>query len=443
MQMEIFAELKAPEFSVCIRYIDLFNYSRFSRDTNISLIFTNETAMKDIKRLTFDTVTLADIFKYTPNIDDMYSGCEVKLPSSYNHVSYIDNDCNRIFNTRKFHLSEFVCYAIQVKKSKNDTYYYSQLGYSLTHQSLLYTFELKYEHFDRADFIKLILNAYCDGDISCAYQNSFPDVSSAYGTPLFRNYNALKKTTSSNSYMVTYFTVTHNRLSAPYNTDCRDYTIDKKFIVVQRACYGRCLKNLTLTAFNKMPFSVPIGEPLNYKHIGIDDIRNSSRSHLLNEIDKKCSKACGHKDCHSVFTVTQVQTYKFGNRDLKFRINVPKKPSLVIHYKAKMAVAEVIIYSCSCIGTWLGISFLNLPTVLRSTVKCVKKLSSNGRVHAQTGLQAMNEYSRLHYIKLQRINKAHEIQIKLLQDEQVQSNKEVNELNLQIIEMTSRLMTKK
>lgn len=382
-QMEIFAELKAPELNICFRYIDLFNYKQYSAETKVTFAFTNETPLEDKKRETFDTVTVADIFKYTPSVSNMYSSYKVKIPNSYDHLSFKGQNCDTVFVTRKYYFGEFICYSIQVQKFENDTFYYRQIGYSLTQPSVLFHVNLRSEFFHGADFIKVIMSAYCNGVRSCTYSQSanhpFPDTSYAYGTPVIRNYNSIKQIVNSNSYMVTYFTMSHNRLPPPYDTHCRDYTFSKKFIG-KRDCYSQCLKKLTLTTFNKIPFSVPIGDALEFKHIGLNDIENSNTSHLLSQMDKQCYTLCYQDDCHSTFTVTRVLALKLGNNDLKLRVDVPKEPSLVIHYKAKFSFAEVIIYCCSCIGTWLGISFLNLPSIARSAINYAKNRHAHGRV---------------------------------------------------------------
>lgn len=358
--LKIFLELKAPELSVCIRYIDLFDYKQYSSDKNYTFKFVPGDYGNQ-KNETFDQVTVGDIFNYTPPTKGLFKSCTIKVPGKYGFIILTGKDCDDVMSVRKYYYSEFVCYAFLVRKFENDTYHYSHAAYALVRHLVLYDITLDEQTFRKADFMRLFMTAYCDGKPGCTYTlDRYPVSSFAYGDIISRgldeHYNAL-----SNIYAMDHFTVTHIRLPLPYREACISYRAVLGF-TGKSECLCITLLQATMDAFNKTPFSCPITGRLDWtldrKHVSISDI--NKRGSLVSDIERRAMHKCRWFSCTTSTTLTRTAVLKLPVKTMSFRIHVPKEPSLVIKYKARLLLAEAFIYITSTISIWLGVSYLSL-----------------------------------------------------------------------------------
>ena len=106
LSIDIPTELKSPDLSICLRYVDIIDIGRFSRDRNISIgeSDVNGKYSPFNIQLVQESVTIADIFNYTPSVDDIFLSCLARLPQSYEYKPANGNGCYELFTVVNFYL---------------------------------------------------------------------------------------------------------------------------------------------------------------------------------------------------------------------------------------------------------------------------------------------------------------------------------------------------
>ena len=102
LKLSIPGELPAPDLSVCFRYSDIFNVSRFNVNRTGDKLSEsqNEDAIKQIQSV----VTIADIFEYTPPTDLVIVKCRVRLPDEYRYREFNVSQCRESFKIYNFYV---------------------------------------------------------------------------------------------------------------------------------------------------------------------------------------------------------------------------------------------------------------------------------------------------------------------------------------------------
>lgn len=106
--------------------------------------------------------------------------------------------------------------------------------------------------------------------------------------------------------------------------------------------------------------------------------------------DKHCSNQCNQDDCQITYTITSVTESRGEKDDFRFSIFVPKEPSVVIYYIAKITLSEILIFCFSCIGTWLGLSVLTLSATICTIFRYFKIRPCINIVQVDNESQSMN-----------------------------------------------------
>ena len=111
LSIDIPTELEAPDLSVCLRYVDVLDIARFSRDRNISVGSADGDGKYSVDhiQLVQETVTIADIFAYTPDVDDIFLSCLTRTPQSYEYIPANGKKCYELFTIINFYLQGNKC----------------------------------------------------------------------------------------------------------------------------------------------------------------------------------------------------------------------------------------------------------------------------------------------------------------------------------------------
>lgn len=347
LDVDIPGKVVPPDLSLCFRYIDIFNTTRYAIDKNIQL--KNTKSPEDI-RLAQATVTIADIFDYTPATDEIFKSCMTRLHKTYTFEIRNGSRCFDVFTVDNYYMQEYICYRINWETATNVTYSYRNLAYALTYPGMFFGVRFDLDTFEAADNIKAIVHK--SGD--------FPFKSSAYAPSFSRNYEPEKKKAKYNYFQLAYALVSIRRLPAPYTTNCRDYNASGFASI--NDCIKECLVAKTLSMFDKLPFTTIATEKSDKKHINGADIANLTFSKILNDLENGCGSNCKHLDCIEQYSLTSVLKEEVGEDDsvLSFIVYVPRDPTFNITYHPKLTLTEYLIYVFSCFGTWFGLSAMNV-----------------------------------------------------------------------------------
>lgn len=136
----------------------------------------------------------------------------------------------------------------------------------------------------------------------------------------------------------------------------------------QPKCYSHCVRNGTLTKFNKLPFTsivVDGDQEANHFHVSTNDVYNDTFGDLLNEIQYRCYLKCKAPDCETTYYVTKALPRPLYRRAVGVRLMAPREPTTNVANSPKMEFVEYVIFVLSSLGTWLGLSVFDLNKIAR------------------------------------------------------------------------------
>lgn len=344
--VEIPSIFKLPAIVLCFRYMDLLNYDDIRRFENITIPLNNLTGFPFDFAVVMDALTISNIFKYSPKVSEVFDNCQIRDHDSYNFKSYKTRECLKAFDVTKFYSKEYLCYKISpITNLTFSTYYFTT---SLEFQNQIYGIALNKTAFKRFGTILPVMNN----------KDKLPLNSMGYAEIQRLKWNPTLKSHENYTFNLHYYSVTILRLPPPFPTSCLDYEI---FHNNQYWCRDVCIKNLTVTAFNKLPFSglITNGDSVNLKHISKHDLLNTTITNSFYYIVKNCMKKCKQLACHESYILTKHQASFYENSQ-RFKINQPREPFFTITFKPSIEALQFIIFVFSCFGTWFGISALSL-----------------------------------------------------------------------------------
>lgn len=138
----------------------------------------------------------------------------------------------------------------------------------------------------------------------------------------------------------------------------------------------RCLVDKVLKKLGKLPFSTLIAEDdfdndtINHNIITAQELHNDTIRTTLRTVERECSRTCPSHGCDSSIMVTELLlTGETADNSIQFRVNLPNFASFYVQYLPFMILNEYLIYVMSCLGTWLGVSVIELNPVEMFTRK--------------------------------------------------------------------------
>ncbi|KAI1279575.1 hypothetical protein HDE_14074 [Halotydeus destructor] len=332
------ALLKPLDLSVCLRYSHVFDYERFNLDHP-------EATLRRSVRYMHENVTIKDIFEYTPPTSQLFDSCVIRYPGDFKVTEIEDGQCADKISVKKFVTQGFICYtsSIELPDNMSPKYKYTQVSRSLEYMGTLFSIRLNIS----AGFMKMALHGW----------KTRPRYSI-----MFCPYIAMRF--EEGSVLAEQFALTANyvnitSLPPPYETMCRDY---QPQFWTQSECEFVCLRNMTLTLLDKTPYETfETDVKLDKKHVSLSDINNDTIVGILSKISETCDNKCRQIDCINYFSITKVIRSPLSKYEhTRIFVDMSREPSLHIIFKAVMAELDLVIYTLSSAGTWLGISVLTL-----------------------------------------------------------------------------------
>ena len=221
---------------------------------------------------------------------------------------------------------------------------------------------------------------------------TFPFISRQYSTVSIDSLHTVSGMRSNNNLFLTNSVVQQYTLPHPYDTKCIPLHYGAYF-----KCKRSCLSDAFRQHFNRAPCSVALDQEIDLCPISPADLQDQSARDKYAGITKTCEDACAYVPCSLQFTVTSVTAgERFNDSGLFVNVLMPQYALRSTHSVPVMTFIDYFSFTCSCFGTWFGISFLSLdPTRLQRKVKN-SNFSLLGRFRSQTLNQAPNHIVHHH-----------------------------------------------
>lgn len=366
LQLNVPTDVDIPAVSVCYTFADLINVAAVNAARNLTLQpmdWRNTSHIWTYKDDIQSTVTLQDIFKFTPPSDQVFNNKDIAIryPNGYVLAWYNATSAQSVFDVDKFFVQDFVCYRFQLRT--NGSYDYNKVMSSLSFQGMAYQLAFDWNKFNVSQVIVPTIHR----------SRTIPSDSLHFSPELKRFVNWSDDEPFVNVYSLTYQYIHNWRLPHPYHTKCIDYEQVYHTDFCRNNCTKsqllmRCKVNQTLRYFNKLPFTDIIGESerinMNYSLLHNRQLSHINISKIYHDIEKYCNDRFNRLACTDrVFMTRKISEEVLYTNESYIRVYVPLNPNIYIQYKPMLDLFEYLTYVMSCLGIWTGMSVYNLNIV--------------------------------------------------------------------------------
>lgn len=396
IKLDIPKKMSPPALSICWRYADLLNVNKLNNDHGLNIQPVNFSdrarTLTEIQR----GITLRQIFDYTPSVNEVYSSVKIRKPESFVITNEGEQVARRSFTIKKFYVQQHMCYRVEMNFTGK--YDYVEVSSAMAYPRVTYQFGFNYEKFKNVQILVPIIHragTWPRNDILFAPEMKRFDVGDS---------------TVINQMVLTYRYIYNEKLEEPYPTSCRHYNVDDKH-GSQSKCKAQCLINGTSHHMGRLPFEHIITEDdLRERWFDVDkkllhnlDLIDESTSNQLRHIASDCNASCWKDDCKSLFAITEYVRSGYDTNRISFRVMLPAVPNIIVKYHARMEFFEFATYVMSCLGTWLGLSILDL-----NPVKCIAE-NKNMIKNALSSLAGQRNYSHVSNAGVSRVIRTREM----------------------------------
>lgn len=345
ISMSFPVQLPPPALSVCFRFGDIADLDLVDKICPIN----RSWSPGQIHRKIFEKLTLRQIFDVVPESSNAIGYCNIRFPGRYVMKGYRKAYCYKFFNVTRYYMQEYMCY--RVIMNINDTYNFESVSQAESARGKIYNILFRLADFGRTESMSVII-----------HRKKVP-TNSRYYSPIIRR--AFTKNSSYSPYVKFHFTYSMTdieKLPSPYDTKCG--TIDG---LTMRDCKKKCLIDGTLATFNKLPFNwiIEHQDPtidINKHLIRKEDFMNATVDRTFDELELSCRVKCNIAHCHLTSYNTQLlSTDQEEDEDyMSFAVYLPQQQNILVKHVPLMEINEYLIYIMSCLGTWLGLSVMDV-----------------------------------------------------------------------------------
>ena len=329
---------------LCIRHYDILDRKRLAAETGYHMpaIVDLDEAVAEESILTLD-----QIFRYTPSVEEVTSACFYRSSNLTFDVRQ-KGACASLFNVSKSFTQELVCY-------KFEPLMQLRLSTEAAVQS-------RYKQYSIYDLTLSRVMGLANHVVPFAFVGSFPYVSRRFSqSTLMMRAGAGDGTTGpqANNW-INIFTsdFTIRKLPPPYQTACVDRPLDEYY-----TCKRDCLVRKFGKRFHKLPFTEYLEQPIHRKVIRTADLNNDTIRQEVRRMYEDCWRSCFFVACHSTFTKTTFRTILFKDFPFAFSAMTPTEADIVTTAQATMSFVEYFSFVSGCVSTWFGLHFLSLKRI--------------------------------------------------------------------------------
>jgi hypothetical protein len=345
-----------PRVAVCVRYTDIIDYDHLYRAKGIKLKRTN--SMFGVANIQ-SRLTIRDIFHYTRKEEDLVESVSLRKKEGFVLYNY-DKDIKSVLNITKFYLQEHLCYRIEVRD--NFIIPLKRITSSLHHSNIMMSLAFNSSFSTIDNFMTII------------FYGAVPSVSRYFCPTNDRLYNFDEKKIRNHRFIFAQARKEVHLKEPPYDTHCIRGSLGGVH------CTKECLFSLT-RLLNRVPFTEIITEPLDIKHINYFDLIDVTRGAIINEAYERCENRCEKvSSCDYDYTLTTIAGLRRDDRpqhDFQIFIKTPNKPTCIMTAEAMISLTEFVVYICSCVDIWFGLSFLSMNPFAFWAERRKKKLRRN------------------------------------------------------------------
>lgn len=344
--------IQPQALSFCTRYTDIMDYERLNNETGRNWEYT----MDHLKVKKYQKeLTLAEIFKFTPNIT--LKETRFRKSDTYDITMILGPAANEHVIVHKYVYLEYMCYKIMQKDLEQQSYdFYSETiampGFAWGVWIDLDNITDSNRHdkqnpLARAEIVKFTIH-----DVRTYPYRSLKSVPG-----LGRRYDHGVRVAHYNMFQSSKVELRSNLLPTPYESDCFDYSENGFHDEVH--CRQECVRNKMKKRFNKVPFSIIMNVSTDDHIAAFDDIVNPDFVRGWKQMSAECANfTCRRTSCVTVTDLTK--TIFMAIRNLRLWVMTPAEPWININARIAMNLVEFLTYVMGTIGTWTGITFVTL-----------------------------------------------------------------------------------
>ena len=339
-----------PGVSTCWSLSEIIDFRKLNKKYSLNRLQSSKYDWKYLFEILANE-TAESLFKATPSNETFFDknpACAIRFPDqmSWRHPWYNRDECLEIVKVEKYLNRLNMCYKISFKRDHGNL----NLKYvtsSPSNPGFIYMMFLNPEIFDR---MRLRYTAFAH---------------SAKSSPLFDSVSSIEKTITIDGRFrigIQFNPVSKTNLPPPFDTMCR--FDDTKF----KSGTEYFFHILNLATMAELGHVHTLGHVHDRYKLPILS-SNSFRNKSIDSRFKKLFKARTHlmyRICHLEYNLPKTSIEKYERTSLV--VYWPQDPGIDIFKVADQLLIDFIIYVCSSIGVWLGLSVFSVLNIITSFV---------------------------------------------------------------------------
>lgn len=330
-------------------------------------------------------LTVSQIFNITSKTDDIMKECAIRKPGSFTYRIPLLNqsECSSMFRIKKYVHRINMCYMLT--PYNEETYDFRETTLTPSNAARMYQIYFN----SRA----------CDNStLSSVY------VHTKMSSQLFDSiFTSDDWHTEPGQVTINYTPYSVHKLPSPYDTRCQSIPNYK----TREEYHLDRLNNVTMENMNYVHTLQHIYEPYDYRMFNTHALRDPNISAQFERLNKR-NKRYDISSCYLEYTVPKK---KYDDMDEIFLIvEWPQDPGTDLSTVPDYVFIDFLIYICSSIGIWLGLSIYTLIDTLSNTLhfSCCRNFMKKMKL-TRNETFTPNIQSRLHRHILLRKRLFHEI----------------------------------
>lgn len=357
--VDVPTDINFPSLSTCWHMIDILNLSAVNDDYGVKLERWNQNGFSwNDFYLRTNHFKVHDWFKFTPQVDEIVKSCRIRFPRKYVTTPLNHSDCMKYFNIKKYLWSEYMCY--QFDPLILDVIEVHEYTMSPSFNGLIYSLSFDTKYFGAAKHISQAVHIptssfMLDSVLSKSRETQFDGYPSSEIS--YREFNRIK-------------------MGPPYQPKCNpnndQYGTEKEmqFHEINRQAM---LKYGIITPFVRFYNSSSDLFVPSYL-----DFRNETFVRILNNLLDRVPQP--EAVCKFKFLVTWIIPYS-DSKEFFASIFWPASETLLIVYVPDQDLIDYIVYVCSCIGIWFGLSFYSTYDGILHLQNFIRRKSNTNNIH--------------------------------------------------------------
>lgn len=339
-----------PDLSVCFRYVDILNGSKVNEKYDRINIVKYFEPGYDMKKSYLDTknLTIKEIFEFTPEENLIFKdgvGCYIRYPGRYTMENIKTIDCYKHFKIIEYLIRNSVCYLIK-PIFYNGSLTMHEYALSPGYQGQMYKLNFDESIFKNFYSMSIVVHT---------------NRSNILFDTLFSSNIELPMEELPSTYVWAREFVQES-LPKPYDTMCLPPPNNSK------SWYGYMMGQIDQKAMKLYNFSIPF-KPTFKADLRVTKImnflafKNRTLTYLIDNLMKKYYKHI--TTCNTLYYVTRSKY--IPDNEASFATFWTQDEKIVLRYSPEQELIDFIVYVCSCIGIWFGLSaysFLDMACML-------------------------------------------------------------------------------